>query len=81
MGYLQRCLQWVDYRDVHSLSHFTTYPLSTGQYLVGTSGLLTNLISLGIFLKCLEDTSEEVRDADGVYVVMQNQNWEERFEN
>jgi len=57
-GYLQRCLQWVDYRDVYSLSHFTTYPLSTGQYLVSTLGVLMNLISLGIFLKCLEDTSE-----------------------
>jgi len=70
--YLQRCLQWVDYRDVYSLSHFTTYPLSTGQYLVGTLGVLMNLISLGIFLKCLEDTSEEACDADGVYVVLQN---------
>ena len=71
-GYLQRCLQWVDNRDVYSLSHFTTCPLSTGQYLVGTLGVLTNLISLGIFLKCLEDTSEEACDADGVYVVLQN---------
>ena len=42
-GYLQRCLQWVDYRDVYSLSHFTTYPLSTGQYLVGTLGYFRNV--------------------------------------
>ena len=53
-------IPWGIYRDVYSLSHFTTYPLSTGQSLVGTVGVLTNLISLGIFLKCLEDTSEEV---------------------
>ena len=32
------------------------YPLITGQYLVGTLGVLTNLISLGILWKCLEDT-------------------------
>ena len=31
------------------------------------------MISLGIFLKCLEDKSEEVCDADGVYVELQNQ--------
>ena len=43
--------------------------------MVGTLGVLTNLISLGIFLKCLEDTSEEACDADGVYVVLQNQRW------
>jgi len=30
---------------------------------------------LGIFLKCLEDTSEEACDAGGVYVVLQNQRW------
>ena len=48
-----------------------------GRYL----GVLTNLISLGIFLKCLEDASEEVCDADGVYVVLQNRGWGERFEN
>ena len=41
----------------------------------GTLGVLPNLISLGIFLKCLEDTSEEACDADGVYVVLQNQRW------
>ena len=58
-------IPWGIYRDVYSLSHFTTYPLSTGQCLVGTFAVLTNSISLGIFLKCLEDTSEEVCDADG----------------
>jgi len=41
--------------------------------LEGTLGVLPNLISLGIFLKCSEDTSEEAGDADGVYVVLQNQ--------
>jgi len=58
---------------------FTVDPISLfflrvkGQYLDGTLGVLPNLISLGIFLKCLEDTSEEACDADGVYVVLQNQ--------
>jgi hypothetical protein len=36
---------------------------------------LPNLLSLGIVFKCLEDTSEEACDADGVYVVLQNQRW------
>jgi len=35
---------------------------------------------LGVILKCLEDASEEVCDADGVYVKLQNQGWGERFE-
>jgi len=67
---------------------FTVHPIllffflkSTGQYLDGTLGVLLDLISLGIFLKCLEDTSEEACDGDGVYVVLQNQRWGERFEN
>ena len=69
------------YRDVYSWSHFTIIPSSIGQYLDGTLGVLPNLISLGIFLKCLEDTSEEACDADRVYVVLQNQRWGgERFE-
>ena len=58
-GYLQRYLQWV------VTEMFTVDPISLfflrvkGQYLDGTLGVLPNLISLGIFLKCLEDTSEE----------------------
>ena len=63
------------HRDVYSLSHFTFFLKSTGQYLDGTLGVLPDLISLGVFLKCLEDTSEEACDADGVYVVLQNQRW------
>jgi len=65
---------------------FTVYPIlpfffkSTGQYLDGTLGVLPDLISFGI-LKCLEDTSVEACDADGVYVVLQNRRWGERFEN
>jgi hypothetical protein len=43
--------------------------------------MLPNLISLGIVLKCLEDTSEEARDADGIYVALQNQRWGESFDN
>ena len=66
IGLFQRCLQFI--------SHFTTYLLSTGQYLDGTLGVFTNLVSLGILLKCLEDTSEEAYGADGVYAVLQNQN-------
>ena len=69
------------FKDVFSLSHFTTYLLSTGQYFDGTLGVFTNLVSLGILLKCLEVTSEEACDADGVNLVMQNQRWGERFEN
>jgi len=62
------------YRNVYSLSHFTFLFLkSAGQYLDGTLGVLPDLSYLSIFLKCLEDTSEEACDADGVYVVLQNQ--------
>ena len=61
------------YKDVFSSSHFIVYLLSTGQYLDGTLGVFTNLVPLAILLKCLEDTSEEACDADGVYVVLQNQ--------
>jgi len=57
------------FKDVYSLSYFTNYPLSTGQYLVGTLGLFTNLVSLRILLKCLENMSEEACEADGNYVV------------
>ena len=58
------------YRDVYGLSHFTFFLKCTGQYLDGTLRVLPDLISLGIFLKCLEDMSEEDCDADGVYVVL-----------
>ena len=47
----------------------------------GTLGVFTNLVSLGMFLKCLADTSEEACDADGVYAVLQKQRWGDRFEN
>jgi len=72
MGLFQRCLQFIS---------FITYLLSTDQYLHGTLGVFTNLVSLVILLKCLKDMSEEVCDADGVYVLLQNQRWGERFEN
>ena len=65
-GYLQKCLQFIPFYHL-SIEYRSVF----GRYL----GVLTNLISLGIFLKCLEDTSEEVCDADGVYVVLQNQRW------
>jgi len=39
-----------------------------------------SLISFGFFLKCFEDIPEEACDADGVYVVLQNQRWGKRFE-
>ena len=40
----------------------------------------SDLFSLGVFLVFLGDASEEVCDADGVYVKLQNQGWGERFE-
>ena len=58
------------FKDVYSLSHFTTYLLSTGQYLNGTLGVFTNLVSLGILLKCLEDTSEEACDVWAILVLL-----------
>jgi len=63
---LQICLQFIPFYHL-SIEYRSVF----GRYL----GVLTNLISLGIFLKCLEDASEEVCDADGVYVVLQNQRW------
>jgi hypothetical protein len=38
------------------------------------------LVSCGFFLKCVENASEESCDADGVYVILQNQRWGKRFE-
>jgi len=80
-GFLQRCLQWVVTEIFTVLSHFTTYTFSIGQYLVGTLEVFTNLVSLGIVLKCLEDTSEEACDADGVCVVYCRTRVGGRFEN
>ena len=57
-GLLHRCLQFIPF--------YFFFLKSTGQYLDGTLGVLPDLISLGIFLKCLEDMSEEACDADGV---------------
>jgi hypothetical protein len=37
--------------------------------------ILISLIAFGLFLKRVEDTSEEVCDVDGVYVILQNQRW------
>jgi hypothetical protein len=42
--------------------------------------VLHNLISFGLFLKYMVDISEEDCDADGMYVVLQNQGWGKRFE-
>ena len=39
------------------------------------SELLQGLIALRLFLKRLDDISEETRDADGIYVVLQDQRW------
>jgi len=72
-GLSQRCLQFIPF--------YLFFFKSTGQYLDGTLGVLPDLISLGIFLTRLEDTSEEACDVGGVYVVLQNQRWGERFEN
>jgi hypothetical protein len=43
-------------------------------------GVFQSLILFGFFLKCVEGVSEEACDADGVYVVLQNQRWGKRFE-
>jgi hypothetical protein len=37
--------------------------------------ILISLITFWLFLKRVEDTSEEVCDAYGVYVILQNQKW------
>jgi hypothetical protein len=38
------------------------------------------LVSFGFFFKCVENASEEACDADGIYVILQNQRWGKRFE-
>jgi hypothetical protein len=38
------------------------------------------LVSCGFFLKCVENAFEESCDADGVYMILQNQRWGKRFE-
>jgi len=69
---LQRCLQ---------LIAFYQYFLENRSVIWTVLGVLPNLNFFGVILKCLEDTSEEACDADGVYVVLQNQRWRESFEN
>ena len=39
-----------------------------------------SLGSFGFFLKCFEGIPEEDCDAEGIYVVLQNQRWGKRFE-
>jgi hypothetical protein len=39
-----------------------------------------SLVSFGFFVMCFENIPEEACDADGVYVVLQNQRWGKRFE-
>jgi hypothetical protein len=43
--------------------------------------LLQDFIALRLFLKCVEDISEEAHDADGIYVVLQYQRWRESLKN
>jgi hypothetical protein len=69
---LQRRLQFIPFYHL-SIEYRSVF----GRYV----GVLTNLISLGIFLKCLEDTSEEVCDADGVLCGTAEPEVGERFEN
>ena len=38
-----------------------------------------SLVSVAFFLKCFEDIPEEACDADGIYVVLQNQRWGEEI--
>jgi hypothetical protein len=42
--------------------------------------MLQSSVSFGIFLKCVEDISEEACYADGIYVVLQNQRRGKEFE-
>jgi hypothetical protein len=62
MGYLQRLVQtW-------NLLH-----LWFREYVI--TELFQGLDALNLLLKCVEDTSEEACNADGVYVMLQNQRW------
>ena len=72
MGCLQRCLQLIT---------FYQYFLENRSVIWTVLGVLPILNFFGVVLKCLEDTSEEACDADGVYVVLQNQRCGESFEN
>jgi len=40
------------------------------------SELLQSLIAFRLYLKRVEDISEEACDADGIYVILQDQRWE-----
>jgi hypothetical protein len=53
------------FTDVVQLSKFYRFNLS----------ILIRLITFGLFLKHVENTAEEVCDAYGVYVILQNQRW------
>jgi hypothetical protein len=43
-------------------------------------GVLLDIISLGLYLKCVEDISEEACAADGIYMALQNQKWGKNLE-
>ena len=66
MGCLQRRLQLIT---------FYQYFLENRSVIWTVLGVLLNLNFFGVVLKCLEDTSEEACDAEGVYVVLQIQRW------
>ena len=63
MGCLQRCLKLIT---------FYQYFLENRSVIWMVLGVLPNLSFFGVVLYCLEDTSEEACNADGVYVVLQN---------
>ena len=71
-GYLQR---------LYKLIPFSQFALSISQSF-GRDVLecFRVLVSCGFFLKCFQNVSEESCDADGVYVILQNQRWGKRFE-
>jgi len=71
-GYLQR---------LYKLIPFTNLPQVLVSHLDGTFlECFRVLVSCGIFLKCVENASEESCNAVGVYVILQNQRWGKRFE-
>jgi hypothetical protein len=53
------------YLQMYSWSNFDQFNLE----------ILISLLTFGLFLKRVEDTSEEVCDAYGVCVILQNQTW------
>jgi len=77
MGKVKRHKLWwrlyVTWLPVRDLENFRPMDFCWSECMYCTWRVPSDLFSLGVFLECLKDPSEEVCDAEGVYVKLQDQ--------